>query len=76
MSLESLPSKKGEWTETQRAWLEPHERAGRPFTVLKTVAQHPDLAKSIDALALAASTVNPPPNLCAVRPAIPYAKRC
>ena len=45
------PVEKGDWTDTQRAYLEPHEQAGRLFNVFKTAARHPDLAKSIDALA-------------------------
>ena len=46
-----LPVEKAVGTESQRAYLEKHERAGRLFNVFKTGANHLDLAKGIDALA-------------------------
>ena len=40
------PVEKGDWTEAQRAALEPFEQKGRLFNVFKTFARHPDLAKN------------------------------
>jgi 4-carboxymuconolactone decarboxylase len=45
------PVEKEDWTEGQRAYLEPHEKAGRLLNVFKTAAHHPDLARSFDAFA-------------------------
>ena len=36
------PVEMGEWTNTQRAHLEPHERAGRLFNVFKTADPGPN----------------------------------
>lgn len=45
------PVEKADWTPAQRAYLEPHEQAGRLFNVFKTAAHHPHLARSFDAFA-------------------------
>ena len=45
------PVEKADWTPAQRAYLEPHEQAGRIFIVFKMAAHHPDLARSFDAFA-------------------------
>ncbi len=39
-----MPVEKAEWTDAQRAYLEPYEQSGRLFNVFKTFARHPDLA--------------------------------
>lgn len=46
------PVEKAEWTEAQRAYLEPYERAGMLFNVFATAAHHPELARSFDAFAV------------------------
>jgi alkylhydroperoxidase family enzyme len=45
------PVERGDWTPAQRAYLTPHEQAGRLFNVFKTAAHHPDAAGSFDAFA-------------------------
>ncbi len=46
-----LPVERDEWTDAQRDYLEPHEKAGRLFNLFKTAARHPELANSVEALA-------------------------
>jgi 4-carboxymuconolactone decarboxylase len=46
------PVEKNEWTEAQRAYLEPYEQAGRLYNVFRTAARHPELARAFDAFAL------------------------
>jgi alkylhydroperoxidase family enzyme len=38
------PVEKSEWTDAQRAYLEPYEQSGRLYNVFKTFARHPELA--------------------------------
>jgi alkylhydroperoxidase family enzyme len=45
------PVEKSNWTAAQRAYLEPHEQAGRLFNVFKTAANHTEMGKAVDALA-------------------------
>ncbi len=45
------PVEKSNWNLDQRAYLEPHEQAGRLFNVFKTAANHVDMAAGVDALA-------------------------
>ncbi len=46
------PVREHEWTEAQRAYLEPYEKAGHLYNVFKTAAHHPKLARAFDAFAL------------------------
>jgi alkylhydroperoxidase family enzyme len=45
------PVERSNWTPAQRAYLEPHEQAGRLFNVFKTAANHTDMGSAVDALA-------------------------
>jgi alkylhydroperoxidase family enzyme len=45
------PVEKRNWTPDQRAYLEPHEQAGRLFNVFKTAANHTEMGAAVDALA-------------------------
>ncbi len=45
------PVERSDWTAAQRAYLEPHEQAGRLLNVFKTAAHHPVAAGSFDAFA-------------------------
>jgi 4-carboxymuconolactone decarboxylase len=59
------PVEKEEWTDGQRDYLEPYEKAGRLYNVFKTAARHPELARSFDAFAV--GHINGPSNTLPAR---------